>query len=126
MHLCGICGFVLSEPGEPCPRCALANEDAAAAIDARRVADSAEEWLRDQREPPAPHPLEAELEKIWKVLDALEECPPLRWTHKLLWPGLSWFYSMRQRRAKEAWEVHRRGCGLMQTGRGGTDGCKLP
>jgi rubrerythrin len=49
MHLCGICGFVPSGPGEPCPRCALINEDVAAAIDAKRVADSAAEWLKDHR-----------------------------------------------------------------------------
>jgi hypothetical protein len=47
VHLCGICGFMLSEPGEPCPRCAMINEDVAAAIDARRVADSAADWLKE-------------------------------------------------------------------------------
>ncbi len=46
VHLCGICGFALSEPGEPCPRCALLNEDVAAAIDGRRVVQPVEEWLR--------------------------------------------------------------------------------
>jgi hypothetical protein len=76
MHLCGICGFVLSGPGEPFPRCALINEDLAAAIDAKRVANSAAERLKGQREPIAPHSLEAELDKIQNALDALEECPP--------------------------------------------------
>jgi hypothetical protein len=77
VHLCGICGSVLSKPGEPCPRCALINEDVAAALDGRRVAESVQEWLKGQGKPPTPHPLEAELERIQKVLDALGECPPL-------------------------------------------------
>ena len=102
IHLCGICGFVLSEPGDPCPRCALLDEDVAGALDGKRVADSAAEWLKRQRQPPTPHPLEVESTKIQKVLDALEECPPLWWTDKLLWRGLRWFYRMRQRRVKEA------------------------
>jgi hypothetical protein len=38
VHLCGICDFLLSGPGKPCPRCALINEDVAAALDAWRVA----------------------------------------------------------------------------------------
>ena len=69
----------------PCPRCALVNEKLAAALDSRRVAESVEEWLKDKR---SPHPLEVELAKIQKVLDALEECPPLWWADKLLWRGL--------------------------------------
>ena len=69
VHLCGICGFELSVPGEPCPRCAIINEDVAAAIDAKRVADSAAEWLKEQQEP---HPLEATPYKIQAVLDALD------------------------------------------------------
>jgi hypothetical protein len=104
VHLCGICGFVLSGPGEPCPRCALINEDVAAAIDAKRVANSAAEWLKEQREPTPPHPLEVELDKIQNVLDALEKCPPLWWADKLLWKGLRWFYTMRQRRVQEAFD----------------------
>jgi hypothetical protein len=97
MHLCGICGFVLSGPGEPCPHCALTNEAVAAAIDAKRVANSAAERLKGQREPVAPHPLEAELHKIQNALDALEECPPLWWADKVLWRGLRWIFRMRQR-----------------------------
>jgi hypothetical protein len=103
VHLCGICGFELSGPGEPCPRCAIINEEVAAALDTQRVAESVEEWLRGQGEPSKPHPLEVELEKIQKVLDALEECPPLWWADKLLWRGLRWFYRMRRRRVREAW-----------------------
>jgi hypothetical protein len=38
VHLCGTCGFALSGPAEPCPHCALTNEDVAAALDAWRVA----------------------------------------------------------------------------------------
>ena len=98
VHLCGICGFVLSKPGEPCPRCALIDEDVAAAIDVKRVAESVEDWLKDKQ---PPHPLEAELTRIQKGLDALEECPPLWWTDKLLWRGLHWFYNMQQRRLGE-------------------------
>ena len=99
VHLCGICGFVLSKPGEPCARCALVNEDVAATLDNRRVAESVEDWLKIQKQP---HPLEAELEKIEAALDALEACPPLWWTDKLLWRSLRWFYRMRQRRVGEA------------------------
>jgi len=32
------------------------------------------EWLKGRGQPPAPHPLEVELVKIQKVLDALEDC----------------------------------------------------
>jgi hypothetical protein len=67
-------------------------------LDSLRVAESVQEWLKKQSEPPKPHPLETELEKIQKVLAAVEECPPLRWADKLLWRGLRWFYRMRQRR----------------------------
>ena len=87
VHLCGICGFVLSKPGGPCPRCALINEDVAAAMDGKSVAESVEDWLKSQKKPTL-HPLEVELAKIQKALDALEECPPLWWTDKLLWKGL--------------------------------------
>jgi hypothetical protein len=48
LHLCGICGFVLRKPGEPCPRYALINEDVAAVLDSQRVAESVEERLKDQ------------------------------------------------------------------------------
>ena len=51
VHLCGICAFELSAPGEPCPRCAIITEDVAAAIDAKRVADSAAEWFKGQHQP---------------------------------------------------------------------------
>jgi hypothetical protein len=68
----------------------LINEDVGAALDGRRVAESVDEWLKGQNEPPQPHPLEAELAKIQKVLDALEERPPLWWADKLLWRGLRW------------------------------------
>jgi hypothetical protein len=103
-HLCAVCGFVLSEPGEPCPRCALINEEVAAAIDGKRVAESVEAWLKDRAKPPTPHPIEEELAKIQQVLGALAECPPLAWADKLLWRGLRWFYRRRQRRVKAAWE----------------------
>ena len=43
VHLCGICRFVLSKPGYPCPRCALIDEDIVAALDRRRVAESVED-----------------------------------------------------------------------------------
>ena len=101
LHLCGICGFVLSKPGKPCPRCALHNEDAASALDGKRVAESVEHWLKERR---PPHPLEAELEKLQATLDALEKCPPLWWLDELLWRGLRWFYQMRHRRIREALE----------------------
>ena len=104
VHLCGLCGFVLQAPGDPCPRCALLDESVAATIDAKRVADSAAKWIKEQTRPPAPHPLEVELVKIEKALGALEECPPLWWTDKLLWRMLRWFYRMRLRRIKEATE----------------------
>ena len=104
VHLCGICGFVLGGPCELCPRCALINEDVAVALDGRRVAESVQEWFREKGEPPNPHPLEAELEKIQTVFDALEECPPLWWADKMLWRGLRWFYRMRKRRVGEAWD----------------------
>ena len=90
LHLCGNCGFVVGGPGEPCPRCALINEDVAVAFDGQRVAESVEEWLKDRGEPPKPHPLELELEKIQNVSDAQEECPPLWWADKPLWRGLRW------------------------------------
>jgi hypothetical protein len=102
VHLCGVCGFVLSAPGEHCSRCALTDEGVAAAIDARRTADKVEEWFRERQEGQAPHPLEAELEKLQTALDALDECPPLWWLDRLLWRGLRWFYRMRQRRVGEA------------------------
>jgi hypothetical protein len=38
MHLCGICGFLLSRPGGPCSRRALVNEAMAMAVD--------EAWIR--------------------------------------------------------------------------------
>lgn len=40
--------------------------------------------IEGERQPSAPYPLEAELGKIQKVLDALDECPPLWWADKLL------------------------------------------
>ena len=99
VHLCGVCGFTLSKPGELCPRCALHNEDAASALDGKRVAESVENWLQEQR---PPHPLEVELEQLQATLDALATCPPLWWADKLLWRGLRWFYRMRVRRIREA------------------------
>ena len=96
VHLCGVCGFTLSKPGEPCPRCALHDEDAASALDGKRVAESVEEWLTSQRQPPTPHPLEVEIDKLQKTLDTLEACPPLWWADKLLWRGVRRFYRMRQ------------------------------
>jgi hypothetical protein len=77
VHLCDICGFVLGEPGEPCPRCALLSEEAVEALDSLRVVESVQEWLKGQGEPPKPHPLEVELEKIQNVLDAPDGCPPV-------------------------------------------------
>jgi len=62
---------------EPCSRSGLINESVATAIDAKRAADTAAVWLKSLRRPPEPHPLEAELEKIQKVLDAVEECLPV-------------------------------------------------
>ena len=47
------------------------------AFDGSRTAEEVEKWLRGQGEPSKPHPLETELKKIQKALDALEECPPL-------------------------------------------------
>ena len=76
VHLCGICGFVLEAPGEPCPRCALLDEDVAGALDGQRVAESVEKWLSEKHEPRTIHPMEAELARIQAALDALEACPP--------------------------------------------------
>ena len=104
VHLCGVCGFVLEAPGDPCPRCALLDEDVAGALDGKRVAESVEKWLGDKTEPLRIHPMETELAKIQAALDALEGCPPLWWTDKLLWPGLRRFYGMRMRRVREARE----------------------
>jgi hypothetical protein len=87
VHLCGICGFPLSEPSEPCPRCALLDEDVAAAIDSRRTVADVEKWLKGQAKP---HPLEAEIGKLQATLDALEVCLPLWWADKLLWRGQRW------------------------------------
>ena len=54
VHLCGICGFVLEKPGDPCPRCALLNEEVGETLDSQRVAESVEDWLKGQKQP---HPL---------------------------------------------------------------------
>jgi hypothetical protein len=101
VQLCGICGSVLNGPGESCSRCALFNESVAAALDNRRLAESVEEWLKGQSGAPAPHPLEAEPDKIQKALDALKESPPPWWADRLLWRGLRGFYRMRSQRIKE-------------------------
>jgi hypothetical protein len=61
-----------------------------------------EEWLRGKSEIPKPHPLETELAKTQKVLDAVQECPPLWWADKLPWKGLRWFFGMRQCRIRDA------------------------
>jgi hypothetical protein len=46
VHLCGVCGFELQEPGQLYPRCALiSEEDGAALSDARNLAERVEEWL---------------------------------------------------------------------------------
>jgi len=101
VHLCGICGFVLERPGQGCPRCALANEEAGAILEDRReVLADVEEWLADQGA--RPHPLEVELGKLQAALGAMEQCPPLWWPERLLWRGLRWFYRMRRRRMREA------------------------
>lgn len=47
------------------------------------------------------HPL---VEEFAKLQAALEACPPLWWADELLWRGLKWFYGMRQRRVREAWD----------------------
>lgn len=78
VHLCGICGFVLEAAGEPCPRCALIDEDVASAIDCKRTAADVERWLKGQRPAPKPHPLEAELYRLTAKLEALQASPPLR------------------------------------------------
>ena len=77
VHLCGISGFVLEAPGDPCPRCALLDEDVAGALDGKRVAESVEKWLGDKNSPRTIHPLEAELARIQAALDALKACPQL-------------------------------------------------
>jgi hypothetical protein len=99
-----VCGFVLTGPDEPCPRCALFDEDVAAAIDKKRTVADVEEWLKGQKQEKPLHPLQAELERLQTTLDALEACPPLWWADKLLWRGLRWFYRMRQRRVDVEWE----------------------
>ena len=104
LHLCGVCGFVLEAPGDPCPRCALLDADAASAIDGKRTAADVEHWLKGQRPEPKPHPLQAELERLGATLEALEASPPLWWADKLLWRGPRWIYRTRQRRVREASE----------------------
>jgi hypothetical protein len=74
VHLRGIFGFVLSKPGEPCPRCALINEDVVAALSSRRVADDVEDWLKARKQT---HLLELELTRIQNMPDAMEAYPPL-------------------------------------------------
>jgi len=108
LRLCGICGFALNEPGEPCPHCTLIDEDVAAAIEGKRAVAEVERWLKQEQQP-SPHPLEAELEKLQRTLEALEACPPLWWADELLWQGLRWFYRMRQWRVGEAWKSSTRG-----------------
>ncbi len=103
VHLCGVCDFPLSAPGEDCPRCALTNEDVAAAMDGKRTVAAVERWLAGGQEQEQ-HPLEVEREKIQAALDALDECPPLWWADRLLWKGLRWFYWMRWQRLGEAME----------------------
>lgn len=89
---------------EPRSRHGLLDEDVLAALDGRRVADWAAQWLKSQRQPPEAHPLEAELAKIQSALDVLEECPALWWADRLLWRGLRLFCGMRRRRIEEALE----------------------
>ncbi len=102
VHLCGVCGFELGEAGEECPRCALVDEDVAAAIDGKRVAEGVEEWLSERQGEGPPHPLEVEMERLRGALGALEACPPVWWADRLLWRGLRWFYRMRVRRIGES------------------------
>jgi predicted esterase len=71
VHRCGICGFELSVPGEPCPRCAIINEDVAASIATKRVEDSAAEWFRQQSILCETVPLMLQLPVFW----AARHCP---------------------------------------------------
>lgn len=75
----GMCGFVLEAPGEPCPRCALIDEDVASAIDGKRTAADVERWLKEQRPAPAPHLLQAELARLGATPEALGASPPVAW-----------------------------------------------
>ncbi len=101
VHLCGVCGFVLEEPGQDCPRCAMSNERDGAIIQERRdLVAGVEQWLAGQR--PEPHPLEMELARVQAALEAMEACPPLWWPERLLWRGVRWFYRMRLRRLRDA------------------------
>jgi hypothetical protein len=46
VHLGGVCGFELQEPGQLCAHCALMDEEDGVRIaDARGVADRVERWL---------------------------------------------------------------------------------
>jgi hypothetical protein len=50
--LCGVCGLPLSGPGEPCPRCALLDEQVGAALAGRRpVASGGGERRRNDKTP---------------------------------------------------------------------------
>jgi hypothetical protein len=48
-HLCPVCGYELTGPGELCPRCAqVDNEIAASLKDASDVIDEIEDWLHSK------------------------------------------------------------------------------
>ena len=52
VHLCGICGFVSSKPGEPCPCCALIDDEVATPIDGKRLASLQRIRIRASRHMP--------------------------------------------------------------------------
>ena len=49
------------------------------------------------------HPLQAEIDRVQQVLDALAACPPLGWVDRLFWNGLFRAYQARLRKTKAAW-----------------------
>jgi hypothetical protein len=79
------------EPPRAVPTLCLDLGDVGAAIDAKRFADSAAEWLQGQREPQSPHQLEEELAEIQDAVGASEEFAWHCGADKLLWRGLRWF-----------------------------------
>ncbi len=51
------------------------------------------------------HPMQAEQARVQRALEALEACPPAGPLERVFWFGLRRLYSVRLRRAQEAWEA---------------------
>ncbi|MBN1584035.1 MAG: formylglycine-generating enzyme family protein [Anaerolineae bacterium] len=57
----------------------------------------------EQAQPTIRHPLQAEIDRVQQVLDALAACPPRGWMGRLLWRGLHRSYHDRLRKTTAAW-----------------------